>query len=322
MKERRIDGNVFVYNALISGFCEQRKIREAHQLFDEISQRNLVPTHVTYNTLIDGYCKTGLLEEALKLKERMKLKYVPPNQERKVETAENILNKLIENGFSPIEDGDSGPKPSAVTYNTLIKRFYESSNMEEAEKWLQKMGNKGVARSVETYNIVIDGYSNNHMVDKCLEMLERYMVGRGVQPNTQIYNMIIAAQCNARDLQAAFGLFGEMLNNNVVPSIITYNSLINGQCKKGKLEEAEDLLPQITDRGLVPDAITYNPLIHGIPLKADTYSILIGGHCKLKDFDGAYAWYREMVEQGFLLPASIGDELINGFKEEGRLEEV
>ncbi|KAM1514555.1 hypothetical protein ACFX10_013756 [Malus domestica] len=60
----------------------------------------------------------------------------------------------------------------------------------------------------------------------------------------------------------------------------------------------------------------------GLTPKADTYSLLVKGHCELKDFSGAYFWYRELFENGFLLNASTCHELTSGLQKEGRLREA
>ena len=50
--------------------------------------------------------------------------------------------------------------------------------------------------------------------------------------------------------------------------------------------------------------------------------MFIDGHCKQKDFLGAYIWYREMLENDLYPPIAICNELLSGLREEGKLEEV
>ena len=70
------------------------------------------------------------------------------------------------------------------------------------------------------------------------------------------------------------------------------------------MHEVKDLVNDMKTKGLCP--------------KTETYEILIEGHCKLKDFSGAYAWYKEMLKDGFIPSVSICKSLITGLREEGR----
>ena len=56
--------------------------------------------------------------------------------------------------------------------------------------------------------------------------------------------------------------------------------------------------------------------------KANTYNILVKGHCERKDFTRAYVWYREMADNSFLLNACTCNELTIGLPKEGRLQEA
>lgn len=60
----------------------------------------------------------------------------------------------------------------------------------------------------------------------------------------------------------------------------------------------------------------------GLAPNDDTFNTLIEGHCKLKDLDGAYMWYKEMLKVGFLPCFSACNELLSGLRCEGRLKEA
>ncbi|KAF9597077.1 hypothetical protein IFM89_015268 [Coptis chinensis] len=53
-----------------------------------------------------------------------------------------------------------------------------------------------------------------------------------------------------------------------------------------------------------------------------TYSTLVEGPLKSKDFSGTSVWCREMVEKGFIPRFNICNELITGLRDEGKLQQV
>lgn len=104
-----------------------------------------------------------------------------------------------------------------------------------------------------------------------------------------------------------FDLHHEMVHQGIHPDRMTYNSLIMGCFSEGKVESVKELV---------------NDMSREFPFKADTYNILVEGYCKVQNFSEAYSWCREMLDSSFLPSASTSNELINGLRVEGRLQEA
>lgn len=134
------------------------------------------------------------------------------------------------------------------------------------------------------------------------------MLQMGLVPDRAVYNALIHGYAEQGDTQKALSLHSEMVNQKINVDKMTYNSLILGHFKQGKISEVKGLVDDMKAQGLAP--------------KADTYNLLVKGHCELKDFSGAYFWYREMFENGFLLNVSTCNELTDGLEMEGRLREA
>ncbi|KAK9086323.1 hypothetical protein Syun_028717 [Stephania yunnanensis] len=56
--------DIFTYNILIRGFCKMGRLGSAHEMLNEMRNRDCKPNSVTYSTLIDGFCKERRLKEA------------------------------------------------------------------------------------------------------------------------------------------------------------------------------------------------------------------------------------------------------------------
>ncbi|KAJ0007721.1 hypothetical protein Pint_30590 [Pistacia integerrima] len=164
----------------------------------------------------------------------------------------------------------------------------------------------GIKPTLKTYHPLISGCSKEGTV--AVEKLLSQMLQTNLAPDLPVYNALIHCYVQHRDLQKVLALHSEMVDQGIRPDNLTYNSLIFGFLKEGKLSEVKDLVNSMKARGLIP--------------KADTYNILIKGYCEIKDFGGAYIWYREMLENGFLPSFGICNELTSGLKRDGRLEEV
>ncbi|KAJ6773253.1 ATPASE EXPRESSION PROTEIN 3 [Salix koriyanagi] len=297
----------FTCSILLNGLCKEGKVEKAEEVLKSLVEHGLVPGEVIYNTIVNGYCQIGDMDKAILTIEQMESR---------------------------------GLRPNCIAFNSVIDKFCELQMIDKAEEWVKKMVGKGIAPSVETYNILIDGYGRLCDFSRCFQVLEE-MEGNGEKPNVISYGSLINCLCKDRKVleaemvlrdmmnlspdrvvyndmihfyqeighvQKAFALQQEMVDMGIRPDNKTYNSLILGHLKEGKLSETKDLVDDMKVKGLIPEA--------------DTYNLLIKGHCDLKDFNGAYVWYREMLENGFLPNVCICNELSTGLRKEGSLQEA
>ncbi|GAB2300668.1 hypothetical protein Dimus_034702 [Dionaea muscipula] len=216
------------------------------------------------------------------------------------------MGRLQEAEDLAVEITSRGLNHDVITYNSLIQGYIGLSNVSKSLELYETMKNKGIKPTLRTYHPLISGCCKMGL--PMVEKIYGDMMCFNVAPDRVIYNSLIHAYVEHGDLDRATAFRDEMMNQRIDLDKMTYNSLIWGYLKVGKVQQVMDLVNDMKARGLI--------------LKADTYTVLIDGYCKLKDFGGAYAWFIEMVENGFLLTASICHELINGLKEEGRHHEA
>ena len=59
MREKGLEGGVFVYGSLIIGFCRKGCFDRGKEVFEEMAQRGVTPNVVTFNCLANGLSKMG-----------------------------------------------------------------------------------------------------------------------------------------------------------------------------------------------------------------------------------------------------------------------
>ncbi|CAA6658159.1 unnamed protein product [Spirodela intermedia] len=312
-----------VFNTVIDGFCRKGDMEGAFAMLRRMELAGVRPGCITYNTLINGLCKSQKLEAAAELAGAMATKGVPPS----VET----FNTLV-NAYAKAFLFERGINPNAQTFNILIGGYCKSGRVENAIKRLEDMKEKNISPTIVTLNTIIDGLCREGKVKEAEEL---------------------AAQLRekARDIRRALEVYEEVKKQGLSPTIATFHILIRAASLEGMIQQQE----------LVPDRALYNALIRmyscsgeihraltfreemmekNIPADEMTYTSLVMGWCRkldmeearrifqdmringLHDFDRAQALVREMVEEGLSPSAGTVDELLNGLRQEGRMQEA
>ncbi|KAF4354011.1 hypothetical protein F8388_009903 [Cannabis sativa] len=165
--------NVITYNAFINGFCKKKMVKEAVELFDDIISQGLSPDVITFNTLIDTYCRNGMMDKAFFLLSTMLEKGIFPNvstynsliacfcRQGNMEKARQLLDDMQKKDlkadfitYSILMDGLYGKRANIVTYNLLIKGYCEKGMLEDANRLLNEMLEKGLVPNRITYDVV------------------------------------------------------------------------------------------------------------------------------------------------------------------------
>ncbi|KAK2999272.1 hypothetical protein RJ639_023467 [Escallonia herrerae] len=162
------------------------------------------------------------------------------------------------------EVGKMGTKPNVYTYNTLIDAYVRERDFGGVEEMLSAMENEGVTRNVATYTLLTDGYSSNvyGKIEDVEKMLDE-MRERGIEPDVQLYNSIISWNCKLGNMKRAFALFDELPERGVVPNVHTYGALIYCVCKAGNMDAAEILHNEMQRKGIEVNLVILNTLMDG-----------------------------------------------------------
>lgn len=206
--------NAYSYSILMAVFCEEGKMNDAQKLFVAMQGKQINPDVVAYNTLISGYCKIGEINRAEELCRDMGLSGI----ESTCITYEHLVN-----GYCKIGDVDSailvyndmcrkGFRPEGFVIDVLIKMLCDNSRVYEALEFCRvAMAKYNVLPSRSSYKFLIQGLCEEGKMEEALK-LQAEMVGRGFEPNSEIYGAFIDGHVKLGHIELAERLRMEMLD--------------------------------------------------------------------------------------------------------------
>ncbi|KAF6172434.1 hypothetical protein GIB67_006947 [Kingdonia uniflora] len=208
------------YSTLIMGCFKVEDVDRALKLWNEMKEREIIPSVVTYNSLIGGLCKPGMTEKAM-----------------------TKLNELLESGLVPDE----------TTYNTLIHGYCLEGNIEKAFQFHDKMLSNSFKPDVATCNILLHGLCKRDMIEKALKFFNKWVL-KGKILDIITYNTLINCLCRkGRIDDDALVLFSKLEENKIGPDQFTYNSILCGLAEAGRTGESEEFLSKMIESGILPD---------------------------------------------------------------------
>ncbi|KAL3632549.1 hypothetical protein CASFOL_025533 [Castilleja foliolosa] len=224
-------------NHTITRLCQEGKISEAHEVFEEMPERDVI----SWTALISGYIRGGLVKEARELFDRV-------DAEKNVVTWTAMISGYLKtnNLSDAVKLFDEMPNKNVVAWNTMIDGYLRFGRLEQALDVFDKMGDKNVV----SWNMVISGFVNRGYIEKACEVFDQ-MPLRNVISWTI---MVSGLARNGRVDEARF-LFDRMPERNVV----SWNVMINGYAQNMRLHDAYDLFSAMPGK----DVKSWNTMITG-----------------------------------------------------------
>ena len=185
-------------------------------LAERTGKKALMPDEMAYATIMNGYSHEGNAQMIESLIRRMKCKGIPCtdiaynillNAIVKIkahdvaERAEDVLKRMAQE----LADGNSGCRPSIVSYITCIKalsRSHDPNKIKRALKLFEtiagrfKSGDESFRPSERVLGSVLDVVAKSneaHKVSMCLGLIDRMKKEYGVTPNRVAYNIVLSA---------------------------------------------------------------------------------------------------------------------------------
>jgi pentatricopeptide repeat protein len=150
--------NVFSYNTLLTGLCDEKKFEEVVELIHMMAEDgdDYPPDVVSYTTVIHGFSKEGEVGKAHTLFREMLDRGIPPN----VVTCNSIMDGLVQ-AMDKSEEVlrqmfDKHIMPNCTTYTCLLHGYLSLGQSKEAVRILKELSRDGQRPDVVTYNMLID----------------------------------------------------------------------------------------------------------------------------------------------------------------------
>eukprot|EP01018_Ginkgo_biloba_P032702 Gb_11925 [translate_table: standard] len=276
-----LESDMFVGNALIGMYANCDCIEAAHQLFDNMSERDVI----SWNAMIAGYARNGHCNEAFALFDQMQRANTKPNSFTMVSVLPacahgtdlkqgmSVHNYIVKNGF----------ESDASVGTALIDMYAKSGVTEAARQSFDRMSK----RDVVSYNAMIAGYVHNGHANEALALFRQmqamnmkansvtvvsvlpacahlaalqqgksihdYIIRSGFESDISVENALVTMYAKCGDIELAHKLFDKMSNRNVV----SWNAMIAGWGMHGHAKNALALFSQMQQTGMKPDKITF-----------------------------------------------------------------
>ncbi|KAL7236706.1 hypothetical protein ACSBR1_019917 [Camellia fascicularis] len=206
--------NSYSYSIFIAAYCDDGKMGEAVKLWEEMVIKGLKHDAVAYNTMIGGFCRIG-----------------------EVGKAEEFFREM----------GLSGVESSCVTFEHLISGYCQIGDVDSALLLYKDMCRKGLRPEGLTVDVVIRGLCGEKRVSEALEFLGVAMRNHEIAPKRKSYEFLIKGLCQEERTEEALKLQAEMVGKGFEPNSEIYSAFIDANTKQGNDELAGMLKKEMAE---------------------------------------------------------------------------
>ncbi|CAK8989118.1 unnamed protein product [Durusdinium trenchii] len=336
--------DIITYNTMIKGLCNQRDVKGARLMMQEMEERGIAANDVSYNCLINAAVSSGNMSEAWDLVKTMESKGVrpdrytistimktlkrttPPGHAAKcfdlldrsgVDLCQDeiLLNIVLETGIRHKElkrmNGileafeQSKIRPSTPTYGSLIKAYGIMKRPDRCwEIWKEMTDQRGLTPTHIVIGCMLDALVCNGLVDDA----ERIFYEYSTAPNVILYSILFKGFAATHQPKRAMDLWRSMRKKGLTMNTVGYNSVIDSQARLGNVEEVTEIMSAMSEEGIKPDRITH--------------SIIVKAYCIRGDFKRAIATIHSMQDCNVEHDAVVYNTCMDACSKHSRVELV
>ncbi|XP_039139822.1 LOW QUALITY PROTEIN: pentatricopeptide repeat-containing protein At3g22690-like [Dioscorea cayenensis subsp. rotundata] len=265
-----VEGDLFVLNSLIHFYCESGDFESAQQVFDGMSERNVV----SWTSLIDGYARGGDPGKAVSLFLDMeKQGEIMPNSI----TMACVVSACAKLG--DLELGkrihaylvDAGIELSSGLLNTLVDMYMKCGVVEEAERLFDAC----LDRNIILWNTMISNYERLGMVSDAIGVFSKMLVS-ALKPDRVSVVAAMSAFAELGELRVGRQFHGYVLRHALDEWDAVGDSVIDMYMKCGELDAANKVFDMMPNKGVV------------------SWNTLVGGCVRNGDLDAAWGLFNMM----------------------------
>lgn len=262
----------YLQNSLIKSYIDNGCFECARQLFDEMSDRDIV----SYNIMIVGFAKMGDILGVLELFHDMGSRGLGPDDITMLgllllcgQLGEAKLGKSV---HAQIEK--SNGSSNLILYNALLDMYVKCNEV----KLARKVFDGPMEKDTVSWNTIIAGYAKVGELELACEVFNQI-------PTRDIvsWNSLVSGYAQNGDYVIVKSLFTRMFAENVKPDMVTMVNLISAVAEMGALDEGR--------------------WIHGLAVKMQTKinafsgSALIDMYCKCGSIERAFVVFNQISEK-------------------------
>ncbi|XP_059069395.1 pentatricopeptide repeat-containing protein At3g24000, mitochondrial-like [Cryptomeria japonica] len=324
--------NIIVGNALIDMYAKCGIIDKARELFDRMSQRDVI----SWTAMVAGYAQNGFGEKALETFNQMQLAGVKPNSTTfasilpacakmgALGQGMDIHQSIMERGFS--SDIKVG--------NALIDMYAKCGIINKARELFDRMPQ----RDVISWNAMIAGYVQNGFVEKALETFKQMQLA-SVQPNSITFASILPACAKMGALEQGMDIHQSIMLGGLLPDIIVGNALVDMYAKCGIIDKAREVFDRMpkrdviswtaiiagyTQNGFVEKALeTFQQMqLAGVKPNSTTFASILPACAQMGALKQGMDIHQSIMEGDFLSDIKVGNALVDMYAKCGIIEKA
>ncbi|XP_023758589.1 pentatricopeptide repeat-containing protein At1g08070, chloroplastic [Lactuca sativa] len=246
--------NPTLITSLVDMYAKCGHVDKARSLFNQMSHKDVV----AWSAMISGYNQTNRCKEALSLFHDMQKANIEPNEVTMV----SVLSSCAELGALATGKWvhfyiNKKKLPLTVTLGTALLHFYaKCGSIDNSIEVFKKMSRKNVL----SWSVLIQGLASNGQGDKALNYFD-LMLTKHIQPNDITFIGVLSACSHSGLVEKGRELFSSMIKDfDIEPKIEHYGCMVDMLGRAGLLEEANQFI-QNMPMNMKPNALIWRTLL-------------------------------------------------------------
>eukprot|EP01018_Ginkgo_biloba_P034602 Gb_21765 [translate_table: standard] len=244
--------DIIVGNAFIDMYAKCLRLENARQIFDKLSQRDVV----SWNAMIAGYARSGHSDEALRLFRQMQLSCTKPNTATIVSILPACAHLASLQHGKEIHDYviRSGFVLGAAVGSALVDMYAKCGSIELARHVFDKISETDVI----SWTTMIVGYAMHGHGKDALTLFDKMLL-MNLEPDHITFIGVLSACSHAGLVDKGWHYFDCMSRDyHIIPSVKHYACMVDLLGRAGRLDDAHELINKMP---IEPDATVWGALL-------------------------------------------------------------
>ncbi|XP_043726360.1 pentatricopeptide repeat-containing protein At1g08070, chloroplastic-like [Telopea speciosissima] len=252
IETKGLKGNLNLITSLVDMYAKCGQVDTARRLFDEMPRRDVV----AWSAMISGYSQSNRCREALTLFHQMQKAKVDPNE---ITLVSVLSSCAVMGAFETGKWVHSFIKKKrlqlTVTLGTALMDFYaKCGSIDNSLEVFEKMPSKNVL----SWTVLIQGLASNGQGRKALEFFS-LMQKNNIEPNDVTFIGVLSACSHAGLVDEGRGFFVSMNRDfGIEPRIEHYGCMVDILSRAGLIEEAYQFIKNMP---IEPNSVVWRTLL-------------------------------------------------------------
>ena len=244
--------DIVSWNALISGYVQQGRGKDAMACFEDMQRDGLSPDPITFTCILKACGSIGAIDKGKQIHEEIVRKGLLGNDTM---VGNALVDMYARFGTLPKakEVLDELLVRDIVSWSMLIDGYTQHGHGEEALKCYEEMQKEGLSPNVVTFTCLLKASGSTGAIDKGKAIHEE-IVSKGLLDKDIVLGNALA------DMYAKCGELSnaeQVLSELPVRDTASWNVLISGYAYQGRGDESLNCLQRMQREGLPPNSITF-----------------------------------------------------------------